>query len=231
MLYLTGGMALNKDVRTKDLYECKTHYLAELFENSEYPWDMLPKLKDYITKLIEIGIEGYEEIFPGVLVGKNVKIYPTATIEAPAIIGEGTEVRPGAFIRGSVITGSNCVLGNSSEFKNCILLNNVQVPHYNYVGDSVLGNFAHMGAGTVCSNLKTDGKPVVVHADEEYETGLRKVGGILADGADIGCGCVLNPGTVIGRKTSVYPKNSLRGVFPGGCIVKSQENIVVRKEN
>lgn len=190
---------------------------------------MLPLIKEYIKKLIADGIDGYTEISDGVLVGKDVKIYPTATIEAPAIIGDGTEIRPGAFIRGSVITGKNCVIGNSSELKNCILLDKVQVPHYNYVGDSVLGNFAHMGAGSICSNLKSDGKPVVIHADKDYETGLRKIGGILADHADIGCGCVLNPGTVVGKNTSVYPLTSLRGVISGGCIVKSPDNIIERK--
>lgn len=220
---------MNKCVKTKELYDCKNPYLSELFEGCEYPWEMLPKIKDYINQLIEKGIEGYTLIADGVLVGENVKIYPTATIEAPAIIGSGTEVRPGAFIRGSVITGENCVLGNSSELKNCVLLDKVQVPHYNYVGDSVLGNHAHMGAGSICSNLKSDGKPVVIHGDTDYETGLRKIGGILADGADVGCGCVLNPGTVIGKNTSVYPLTSLRGVFPAGCIVKSVNNIVERK--
>ena len=220
---------MNKLVKTKELYDCTTEYLNPLFSESEYPWDMLPRIKDYILALIEKGIPGYKKIADGVLVGENVKIYPTATIEAPAIIGEGTEIRPGAFIRGSVITGKNCVIGNSSELKNCILLEKVQVPHYNYVGDSVLGNKAHMGAGSICSNLKSDGKAVVVHGDSDYETGLRKIGGILADGADIGCGCVLNPGTVIGKDTSVYPLNSLRGVFPAGCIVKSMDNIVKRK--
>ena len=220
---------MNKLVKTKELYDCTTEYLTPLFSESEYPWDMLPRIKDYILALIEKGIPGYKKIADGVLVGENVKIYPTATIEAPAIIGEGTEIRPGAFIRGSVITGKNCVIGNSSELKNCILLEKVQVPHYNYVGDSVLGNKAHMGAGSICSNLKSDGKAVVVHGDSDYETGLRKIGGILADGADIGCGCVLNPGTVIGKDTSVYPLNSLRGVFPAGCIVKSMDNIVKRK--
>lgn len=220
---------MNKLVKTSELFNCRTSYLCELFENSEYPWEMLPKIKEYITKLIEKGIPGFKLIKEGVLVGENVKIYPTATIEAPAIIGEGTEIRPGAFIRGNVITGANCVIGNSSELKNCILLDKVQVPHYNYVGDSVLGNHAHMGAGSICSNLKSDGKSVVVHGNEEYETGLRKIGGILADDADIGCGCVLNPGTVIGKNTSVYPLNALRGVFPAGCIVKDKDNIVKRK--
>ena len=220
---------MTKLVKTKELFDCQTSYLKELFDNAEYPWEILPEIKNYIKRLVENGLEGFTEIQEGVWVGENVKIYPTAVIEAPAIIGAGTEVRPGAFLRGNVITGENCVLGNSSEFKNCVLLNKVQAPHYNYVGDSVLGNKAHMGAASICSNLKTDGKPVVIHGEEDYATGIRKIGGILADGADIGCACVLNPGTVIGKNTSVYPNNSLRGVFPAGCIVKSMDNIVVRK--
>lgn len=220
---------MNKQVETKELFQCETPYLVELFCRYQYPWEILPNIKDYILNLIEKGIDGFEEIAENVYVGKNVKIYPNTTIEGPAIIGEGTEIRPGAFIRGSVITGANCVIGNSTEMKNCVLLEKVQVPHYNYVGDSILGNKSHMGAGSICSNLKTDGKAVVIHGDREYETGLRKIGGILADGADVGCGCVLNPGTIIGKNTSVYPLNSLRGVFPGGCIVKSQNNIVKRK--
>ncbi|MBQ2999000.1 MAG: UDP-N-acetylglucosamine pyrophosphorylase [Clostridia bacterium] len=187
---------------------------------------MLSKIKEYIVRLTNEGIEGYTLIADGVLVGENVKISPTATIEAPAVLGSGTEVRPGAFLRGNVITGERCVIGNSSELKNCILLEGVQIPHYNYVGDSILGNRAHMGAGSICSNLKSDGKPVVIHGEEEYVTGLRKIGGILADGADIGCGCVLNPGTVIGRGTSVYPLTSVRGVIEEFSIVKSMNNIV-----
>ena len=220
---------MTKPVKTKELFDCQTPYLKELFDSAEYPWEILPQIKGYIKKLTENGLEGFTEISEGVWVGENVKIYPTAVIEAPAVIGAGTEVRPGAFLRGNVITGENCVLGNSSEFKNCVLLNKVQAPHYNYVGDSVLGNKTHMGAASICSNLKTDGKPVVIHGEEDYATGIRKIGGILADGADIGCACVLNPGTVIGKNTSVYPNNSLRGVFPPGCIVKSMENVVVRK--
>ncbi|MBE6584456.1 MAG: UDP-N-acetylglucosamine pyrophosphorylase [Ruminococcaceae bacterium] len=189
---------------------------------------MLPKIKGYILELIEKGIPGYTLISDNVLVGENVKIYPTATIEGPTIIGSNCEVRPGAFIRGSVITGSGCVIGNSSELKNCILLDKVQIPHYNYIGDSVLGNKAHTGAGTICSNLKSDGKPVVIHGDVDYETGLRKIGGILADGADVGCGSVINPGTVIGKNTSVYPLTSLRGVYPADCIVKATKTVVKR---
>lgn len=221
---------MNKLVKTKELFNCEVPYLAELFAESEYPWEMLPKIKPLILSLIEKGIPGFTLLKEGVLVGKDVKIAATATIEAPAIIGDGTEIRPGAYIRGSVITGKNCVMGNSSEFKNCILLDRVQAPHYNYVGDSVLGNHAHMGAGSICSNLKSDGKNIVIHGDENYETGLRKIGGILGDEADIGCGCVLNPGTVVGKNTSVYPLTALRGVFPENCIVKSPENIVVRQK-
>ena len=220
---------MNKKVKTSELFDCTTKYLVPLFDSCEYPWEMLPKIKEYILSLIEKGIEGYTKYSDNVLIGENVKIYPTATIEGPAIIGSGSEIRPGAFIRGSVITGENCVLGNSSEFKNCILLEKVQAPHYNYVGDSVLGNFSHLGASSVCSNLKTDKKPVVIHGDVEFDTGLRKIGAILADYADIGSGCVLNPGTVVGRNTSVYPASSLRGVFPAGCIVKSMKDIVVKK--
>lgn len=222
---------MKKAVKTSELFDCKNPYIKELFDGAEYPWEMLPKIKEYALSLIEKGIEGYTMISEGVLVGENVKIYPTATIEPPAVIGSGTQVRPGAFIRGSVIIGEGCVIGNSSELKNCVLLDKVQVPHYNYVGDSILGNRAHMGAGSICSNLKSDGKPVVIHADKDYETGLRKVGGILADNADVGCGCVLNPGTVIGKGTTVYPLTSLRGVYPENCIVKSSENLVIRKNN
>ena len=222
---------MNKLVKTAELYDCQVPYLKELFYSCEYPWEMLPKIKEWILGLIENGLEDFTEIKPGVWVGKDVKIADYVTIEAPAIIGHGTEIRPGAYIRGNVITGSGCVMGNSSEFKNCILLDKVQVPHYNYVGDSVLGNKAHMGAGTVCSNLKSDGKAVVIHGDQDYVTGLRKIGGILADGADAGCGCVINPGTVIGKGTTIYPLTSLRGVYPAGCIVKATNTVVVRKEN
>lgn len=221
---------MSKSVKIADLFEIDTPYIAPLFDGAEYPWEVLPKIKDYIQALIKEGIEGYREIADGVLVGENVKIYPTATIEPPAIIGSGSEVRPGAFIRGSVICGENCVIGNSSELKNCVLLNKVQVPHYNYVGDSVLGNFAHMGAGSICSNLKSDGKSVVIHAQCDIETGLRKIGAILADHADIGCGCVMNPGTVVGKNTSVYPLTALRGVYPADSIVKANDNIVIRRK-
>ena len=221
---------MDKLVKTNELFECRTPYLTELFSAYTYPWEMLPRLKEYIRTLTETGMEGFVLLKDGVLVGRNVKIYDTAVIEGPAVIGHGCEVRPSAFIRGAVITGEGCVLGNSSEFKNCILLDGVQVPHYNYVGDSVLGNGAHMGAGTVCSNLKSDKRSIVIHGEKEYPTGLRKIGGILGDGADVGCGAVINPGTVIGKNTRVYPLTMLRGVYPADCIVKGTENVTAREE-
>ena len=218
-----------KAVLTKDLFDCQIDYLKEYFEKAEYPWEILPKIKEIVKNALEKGLPGYHLLKEGVLVGENVQIAETATIIPPAIIGANTEIRPGAYLRGNVIVGESCVLGNSSEFKNCILLYHCQAPHYNYVGDSILGNYAHMGAGSICSNLKSDGKNIVVHGDKEYETGLRKIGGILADHADIGCGSVLNPGTVIGKNTQVYPLSMVRGVVPENSIYKDKNNIVDKK--
>lgn len=230
-LFVKEGIALNRSVRTADLYVCTLPYLQSAFSACEFPWELLPKIGDLLTLWLREGLAGFTELCPGILVGEGVSIAQTAVLEAPAIIGPNTVVRPGAYLRGNVITGRGCVLGNSSEFKNCLLLDGVQAPHYNYVGDSVLGNGAHMGAGAVCSNLKSDGKPVIVHGDVEYATGLRKVGGFLADGADVGCGCVVNPGTVIGKGTAVYPLTALRGVYPAQAIVKSPTAVVARKRN
>ncbi len=216
-------------IKISDLYDCETPYLTELFDSYEYPWELLPLIKEHLLKLIKDGIEGFTLYSENVLIGENVKIHPSASINGPAVIGSGTEIRPGAYLRGNIITGSNCVIGNSSELKNCILLDKVQVPHYNYVGDSVLGNHSHMGAGSICSNLKSDGKNVVIRGNDTYDTGLRKVGAFLGDGADVGCGCVLNPGVVIGKDTSVYPLTALRGIIESGCIVKNASDIVKRK--
>ncbi len=218
---------MNKlNIKTSELFSTEVPFLKEVFEKSTYPWEILPRIKEIVAKVIASGLEGYHFIAEGVLVGENVKIAKTATIEAPAIIGKDTELRPGAFLRGNVIVGEKCVVGNSSELKNCILLNHVQVPHYNYVGDSILGDYAHMGAGSILSNLKSGGKNVVIHGDKEYETGLRKIGGFLGEHADIGCGSVLNPGTIIGKNTQVYPLSMLRGCFPENSIVKSQTVVV-----
>ncbi len=220
---------MNNKLEIKNLFDCETAYIKPLFESYQYPWEILPNIKKYIETLIEKGLDNFTELKPGVWVGENVKISPLSTIEAPAIIGSGTEIRPGAYIRGSVLVGENCVLGNSSEFKNCVLLNKAQVPHFNYVGDSILGNYAHLGAGSICSNLKADKSNVVVKwGDIKLETGLRKFGAILADKADVGSGCVLNPGTVILKNTSVYPLQALRGVFPENSIVKTPQNVVER---
>ncbi|MBQ6920534.1 MAG: UDP-N-acetylglucosamine pyrophosphorylase [Bacilli bacterium] len=217
-------------MKTKELFSTEVPYLKEVFDKSTYPWEILPQIKEIVAKVIASGLEGYKEIEPGILVAENVKIAKTATIEAPAIIGKDTELRPGAYLRGNVIVGEKCVVGNSSELKNCILLNHVQVPHYNYVGDSILGDYAHMGAGSILSNLKSGGKNIVIHGDKEYETGLRKIGGFLGEHADIGCGSVLNPGTIIGKNTQVYPLSMLRGCFPENSIVKSQTVVVDKIE-
>lgn len=221
---------MNRSVLTSNLFSDVPILLAPLFEKCKYPWELLSEIKPFIEVLLgELGT-GFERYGDDVLIGKNVSIAPTATITGPCIIGDGCEIRPGAYLRGNVITGKNCVLGNSSEFKNCILLDKVQAPHYNYVGDSVMGNHAHLGAGAVCSNFKSDGSNVCVKtADETYETGLRKMGAILADYAEIGCGSVLNPGTIIGKHTSVYPLTSVRGVIGENFIVKSADNIVERR--
>lgn len=220
---------MNKlNIKTKELFEVVPEYLKTYFDQAEYPWEILPKIKEIVAKLQQSGLEGYAEIEPGVLVGRGVKIAKTATIVAPAIIGHETEIRPGAFIRGNVIVGEHCVVGNSSEFKNCILLDYVQCPHYNYVGDSILGYHAHTGAGTVCSNLKSDGKNIVIHGDKEYETGLRKIGAIVGDYGDCGCNAVLNPGTIIGKHTQVYPLTRARGVYPENSIVKDTKEVVAK---
>lgn len=220
---------MDKKVKNDQLFSKIPNEISSLFCNSQFPWDALKGLKTTICSLLENPPKGYKLLSEGILVGENVKIHPNAVIEAPAVIGGNTEIRPGAYLRGFVFCGTGCVIGNSTELKHCILMDHVQVPHYNYVGDSILGDHAHLGAGSVCSNLKSDGKNVVVHGDTEYETDLRKLGGILGDGADIGCGCVLNPGTVIGKKTSVYPLTPLRGVYPEDCIVKEANKIVKRK--
>ena len=218
-----------KVVKTAELFDCQISLLKPYFDNATYPWEILPKIKEIVAKALESGLEGFHLLSEGVLVGENVKIAKTATIEPPAIIYNDVEIRPGAYLRGNVIIGPRSVVGNSSELKNSILLEHVQVPHYNYVGDSILGNNSHMGAGSICSNLKSDGKNIVIHGEEEYETGLRKIGAILGDHADIGCGSVLNPGTVVGKNTQMYPLTMARGVYPENSIVKSTKEVVDKK--
>ena len=218
---------MNK-ISNKDLFnKSEISYIDEFIFSKNNPWELLPLIKDECQKLIDNGIPGYQYLQKDVLVGENVKIANTATIIGPCILGNNVEVRPGAYIRGNVIVGDDSVVGNSSELKNAILMRHAQVPHYNYVGDSILGNYAHMGAGSILSNLRSDNKPVVIHnMGEEIETGIRKIGAFLGDHADIGCGAVLNPGTIIGQNTQVYPLTMCRGVYPNNSIVKDTKNIV-----
>ena len=217
-------------VKTAELYRCHVPYLHDFFAAHEYPWQMLPDIGALCAALLKDPPVGFSEYAPGILTGENVKIDQSAVLLPPVVLGEGTEVRPGAYLRGNIVTGRNCVIGNSTELKNTILLDGAQLPHYNYAGDSILGNHAHMGAGAVCSNLKADGKTVVVHGVQDYATNLRKCGGMLGDGADAGCGCVLNPGSVIGKNTSVYPLTAVRGVVPEDSIVKNSGCIVKKRE-
>lgn len=216
---------MSDSIKTKNLIITNNEYIKPFLEKFEYPWQALPEIKNYLNVIINKGIAGYTLVNENILMGEKVKIAATAHIEGPAIIGSNTEIRPGAYLRGNVIIGENCVIGNSTELKNAILCDKVQVPHYNYVGDSVLGDKAHLGAGAICSNFKGDGSNIVVHGDVDYVTNLRKLGAILGNSVDVGCGCVLNPGTVIGKHSRVYPLNSLRGVYPENVIIKSKDNI------
>ena len=217
-------------IKCTDLFEPSGIDIVDsLVFSKENPWLILKEIQSYIVSLIEKGVEGYTLLKEGVLIGQDVKIAETATINGPTIIGNHVEIRPGAYIRGSVIVGDESVVGNSSELKNAILMRHAQVPHYNYVGDSIVGNYAHMGAGSILSNLRSDGKNIILHGEEEHETGLRKIGAFLGDHADIGCGSVLNPGTVIGKNTQVYPLSMLRGIYKENSIVKSTR-CVVKKE-
>lgn len=209
------------------LFESVPEYLSDLFKRVNYPWEVLPIISDYIDEIYDYCIKtGFSVYADGVLIGKNVTVAESATILAPAIIGHETEIRPGAYIRGNVITGAGCVIGNSSEIKNTVILDFAQIPHFNYAGDSVIGNYAHMGAGAVCSNLKTDKSAIIVKSKPPINSGLRKFGAILGDRAEVGCGCVLNPGTVVCPNTRIYPLTSVRGVIPKNSIMKSSEVIV-----
>lgn len=215
-------------VTIKELYDLTRTLAGEYLGGFTYPWEALGGIKELILSLGENLGEEYEEVKKNVWVHRTAIVAPTAFIVAPCIIGAETEVRHCAFIRGSALIGKNCVVGNSTELKNVILFDGVQVPHYNYVGDSILGYKAHMGAGAITSNVKADKKNVVISGDERIETGLKKVGAFLGDNAEIGCNCVLNPGTVIGARTSVYPLTSVRGVIPNDSIVKSADRICKR---
>lgn len=215
-------------IKIKDLYSLDETMAKSYLESFEYPWEALSGIKDFILELgPTLSKDEYDNVSENVWIHKTAKIYPNNYIAGPCIIGAETEVRPGAFIRGNALVGSKCVVGNSTELKNVILFNNVQVPHYNYVGDSILGYKSHMGAGSITSNVKSDKKLVVVHNEgENIETGLKKFGAMLGDNVEVGCNSVLNPGTVICKSSNVYPTSCVRGVIPEASIWKNNGKII-----
>lgn len=216
----------------ENLFDLDHTIARDLFTGKKYPWEVLDDIGDFIRKLgPTLDPAVFEQRGEDIWIAKSVTIASTATLNGPLIIDEGTEVRPGAFARGNAIVGKNSVVGNSTELKNVVLFDHVEVPHYNYVGDSILGVKAHMGAGAITSNVKADRKNVVVKdGDRHYETGLRKFGAMLGDHVEVGCNSVLNPGTVVGRWTNIYPLSSVRGVVPEHSIYKSSTDIVEKRE-
>lgn len=224
-------MTEKKELTVSALYDLSHTLAAPLLSSVTYPWEALDGIKAFVRGLGEtLPLDRYDHPGEDIWIAKSAKIAPTAFIAGPCVIGENTEVRPSAFIRGSALVGCDCVVGNSTELKNCILFDHVQVPHFNYVGDSVLGYFSHMGAGAVTSNVKSDKTPVCVHAGEAtLETGRKKFGAMLGDHVEVGCNSVLNPGTVIGRGSRVYPLSSVRGFIPAAHIFKDRQHIVPQK--
>lgn len=215
-------------ITIKDLYNLEETIAGELFAGKTYPWEVLPEIGAFIVKLGNtLDPQEYEKAGENIWIARSAKVAPTASITGPAIIGKEAEIRQCAFIRGNAIVGEGAVVGNSTELKNVVLFNKVQVPHYNYVGDSILGYRAHMGAGSITSNVKSDKTLVVVKGKEtKIETGLKKFGAMLGDQVEVGCNSVLNPGTVIGPRSNIYPLSSVRGVIPADHIFKAQDRIV-----
>lgn len=218
------------NVKIHDLFDLSHTAAAAYLEQFEYPWQALEGISDYIVLLgSQLSPEEYQQPLPQVWVHRTATVAPTAYLGGPCIIGAHTDVRHGALIRGSALVGENCVVGNSVELKNVILFDGVQVPHYNYVGDSILGYKSHMGAGSITSNVKSDKSQVIIKGDEQLETGRKKVGAMLGDFVEVGCNSVLNPGTILGRHTSVYPTSCVRGVIPQGSIYKDKDHIAARE--
>ena len=217
-----------EECKIKNLYNLDETIAKGIFKGVTYPWEVLPKIEEFIINLGKtLDKDEYEEKGENIWIAKSAKVAPTAYIAGPAIIGKNAEIRHCAFIRGKAIVGEGAVVGNSTELKNVILFNKVQVPHYNYVGDSILGYKSHMGAGSITSNVKSDKKLVIVkNGKEQIETGLKKFGAMLGDEVEVGCGSVLNPGTVIGKHTNIYPLSSVRGVVPEHSIYKNKNEIV-----
>ena len=215
----------------KNLYNLEETIAAELFEGAVYPWELLPKISNFIVKLGEkLPKDKFTQVTEQIWIANSAKVAPTACINGPAIIDEEAEIRHCAFIRGNAIVGKGAVVGNSTELKNVILFNKVEVPHYNYVGDSILGFKSHMGAGSITSNVKSDKTLVVVkNGEKKIETGLKKFGAMLGDHVEVGCNSVLNPGTVIGRNSNIYPVSCVRGCIPEGSIYKKQGEIIFKQ--
>lgn len=220
-----------RELTVNELYDLNETIAKDIFDDVTYPWEVLPKIGDFIVELGKtLSKEEYDQVEENVWIAKSANVFPSAYIHGPAIIGKDAEVRHCAFIRGNAIVGEGAVVGNSTELKNVILFNKVQVPHYNYVGDSVLGYKAHMGAGSITSNVKSDKKLVVVKTPEGgIETGRKKFGTMLGDEVEVGCGTVLNPGSVVGRHTNIYPLSSVRGYVPAGSIYKRQGEVVEKR--
>ncbi len=220
-----------KELEIKSLFDLTNTMAANLLEQFTYPWEALKQISAYIIQLGEtLSPEEYDKVGEDVWIAKSATVAPSAYIHGPAIIGANAEIRHCAFIRGNAIVGEGAVVGNSTELKNVILFNKVQVPHYNYVGDSILGFQSHMGAGSITSNVKSDKTLVVVRGqDQTMETGLKKMGAILGDNVEVGCGSVLNPGTIIGKESNIYPLSSVRGFIPAKSIYKNAGEIVNRK--
>lgn len=222
---------MSNSLKCQFLFSFNDKIMKDIFAEYEYPWEIVPHIRKITEDLIHKGLDGYTLLSDGVLVGKNVSISQTAHIDAPCIIGDGTEIRHGAYIRGSVIIGRGGVIGNSSEIKNSIIMDNAQLPHYNYVGDSVLGEGAHLGAGAICSNLRSDKVSVKIRfGGHVIDTGMRKLGAIIGDHVEIGCGAVLCPGTVIGKNSTVYPLTLARGSYPADSIIKSDGTVIPRRK-
>ena len=222
---------MNEQLLISNLFDLTQTIAADLFEGCQFPWEVLPNIGEFIKKLGETLPESdYTKTGENVWVAKDAKIAPSAAINGPAIIGKGAEVRHCAFIRGNAIVGEGAVVGNSTELKNVILFNKVQVPHYNYIGDSILGYKAHFGAGSITSNIKSDRSPVYVRYNGmKIETGLIKIGAMVGDNVEVGCNSVLNPGTVVGRETNIYPLSLVRGYIPAKSIYKKKGDIVFKK--
>ena len=220
-----------KELTVKELYTLDETIAKDIFEGVTYPWEVLPKISEFILRLGEtLPEEEYEKVGEDVWIAKSAKVFESAYIHGPAIIGKNAEVRHCAFIRGNAIVGEGAVVGNSTELKNAVLFNGVQVPHYNYVGDSVLGYKSHMGAGSITSNVKSDKTLVLVkNGERQAETGLKKFGAMLGDFVEVGCNSVLNPGTVVGRHTNIYPLSMVRGVVAADSVYKNQSEIVKKE--